>query len=170
MAGFLMGRRGLIDSPWEVGLEDFDIVFIADALARQGRYLGHGGHFLSVAEHSVYLSYLVPEEDAFAALLHDAPEAFVGDVHAKIKGLMELGGDNVFRRLEMFFWGLVCAKFGIVELPESVATMDVAIRKLELDSLHSPYHRRWFAALNPDDAAELFLARAFELSPILMEE
>jgi hypothetical protein len=45
---------------------------------------GYGAHN-SVAEHSIYVSLMVPENLALAALLHDAPEAYLCDVAGPIK-------------------------------------------------------------------------------------
>lgn len=162
-----MGRRGLVHSPYDVWPEDFDIDFIAKSLARQGRYLGHGNHYLSVAEHSVLLSYLVPRGYEFVALMHDATEAFVGDVHSKIKNAMFANGDRTFQRLESFFWGLIMRKYKLGNVPATVHELDIAIRKLELESLHGK--RKFFCAWSPQEAEDRFLDRAFQLAPEVMD-
>ena len=69
---------------------------IARALANICRYNGHCSRYYSVAEHSVLISRLVPQELALAALLHDASEAYVGDVPSGLKRFM--GGN--FKDLE----------------------------------------------------------------------
>lgn len=65
--------------------EEIDPVDIAHALSLICRYGGHTTRFYSVAEHCVHLSYAVPAEHALWALLHDATEAYVGDMVRPLK-------------------------------------------------------------------------------------
>lgn len=70
----------LVD-PLKLTREDFRPWWVADALAHINRYCGQGLFKLSVAQHSVVLSHSVPNHLAMAALTHDVPEIFTGDVH-----------------------------------------------------------------------------------------
>jgi uncharacterized protein len=67
---------------------DFTITDIAHGLGRVCRFAGHTNRFYSVAEHSIHVARLVPLEHARAALLHDASEAFIGDVTRPLKALL----------------------------------------------------------------------------------
>lgn len=65
---------------------------IAHHLATQGRFNGATQHkkfknriHYSVAEHSVYVSMLVPPEHALEALMHDASEHAIGDLIRPLK-------------------------------------------------------------------------------------
>jgi uncharacterized protein len=73
----------LSPDPASIHLED-----IAHALSHLCRFTGHTERFYSVAEHSVLMSYMVPPSLAVAALMHDAAEAYLGDVSAPLKSLL----------------------------------------------------------------------------------
>jgi hypothetical protein len=65
--------------------EDIDILDIAHSLSLQCRYNGACKFFYSVAQHSEFVSRHVPPEDALAALLHDAEEAYTSDMTTPLK-------------------------------------------------------------------------------------
>lgn len=64
---------------------------IAHSLSMLCRFVGHTPHFYSVAEHSVYVSRCVPKRFRRAALLHDAHEAYVGDLSSPLKRSIDAG-------------------------------------------------------------------------------
>ena len=83
---FTGGRFYILD-PRE---EEVDIFDIAHSLSMQCRYLGHAHNFYSVAQHSVLLATWCREkgmspESQFEALMHDAHEAYTGDIPKPIK-------------------------------------------------------------------------------------
>lgn len=163
---FIEGVSRNIYSPFDVTMDDFDIPFIARGLSRLGRYLGTGEHYLSVAEHSVELSKIVSPENAVCALLHDASECFVGDLHSHIKKLLRENNDETFDYLEQFFWELVAHKFDLdVEMPEEVHRMDKEIRDKERESLYNEGPHNCLA-LQPFAAEQYFLRRAEQLGLI----
>ena len=70
--------------------EDVDIIDIAHSLALQCRYGGHSARFYSVAEHSVLLARWLAVEGhsrstCLWGLMHDAAEAYVGDMVRPLK-------------------------------------------------------------------------------------
>lgn len=69
----------------KMGNNPIHVEDIATALAKQCRFNGHSQGFYSVAEHSVRVSTEVPHNLAFVALLHDAAEAYVGDLVSPVK-------------------------------------------------------------------------------------
>ena len=61
-----------------------NIETIAFALSHINRYTGHVGTY-SVAQHSVIVAQRLPDSLKLSGLLHDAPEAYIGDVSAPLK-------------------------------------------------------------------------------------
>lgn len=79
--------------------QDVDIVDIAHALSRICRFGGHTKEFYSVAQHCYYVAEIVDEwiqttrrywhrYVVTQALLHDASEAYLGDVVTPVKATM----------------------------------------------------------------------------------
>lgn len=80
---------------------------IAHALSQICRFGGHSQSFYSVAQHSVIVAALAPMEWKKEALLHDAAEAYVGDIIKPLKVLIE----PVFENIEDRFMQAICEKF-----------------------------------------------------------
>jgi 5'-nucleotidase len=76
------GRKFLLISP---DPDHIDIVDIAHALSMLCRFNCHCNKFYSVAEHSVHISHEIDQKYALAGLLHDAAEAYLGDVPTPLK-------------------------------------------------------------------------------------
>lgn len=85
-----------------------DINDIAHALSNLCRFTGHTREFYSVAEHSVRVSGLVPRELALEALLHDAAEAYVGDVSSPLKAQL-----HEYRNIEFSIDQAIRQRFGL---------------------------------------------------------
>jgi len=74
---------------------------IAHALSNICRYTGHTGQFYSVAEHSVLASLHISDAKfALAALMHDASEAYLGDVSRPLKQLIGKKYSDLEKRFE----------------------------------------------------------------------
>lgn len=108
---------------------------IAHHLSLEPRFGGATRVHYSVAQHSYLVSLLVPEEDALAALLHDAPEAYCKDLPYWVKRLVQ----RCYGPIETRMWSAVCRRFRLpLALPTSVETADRRIAASELRDLLTP--------------------------------
>jgi len=80
------GKKIYVDNP---NPEDICIEDIAHALSLQCRFNGHCRQFYSIAEHSVLVSQYCYSYK-LEGLLHDAAEAYIGDMVRPIKFLFPL--------------------------------------------------------------------------------
>lgn len=145
--------------PEEVHIED-----IAHALSMQCRFNGHLRWFYSVAQHSVHCSYLVPEEDALWALLHDAAEAYCSDIPSPLKRNMP-----EYKAIEDLNMVAICDKFKLPhEMPDSVKVADRQMLIAEAHELLTydptewagPYSRKFpINCWTPQEAEHKFLTR-----------
>ncbi len=79
---------GLRLNPFDPDPEMINIDDIAHGLSLTCRYAGQCKKFYSVAEHSIRLTRLVPEELRPVALMHDSAEAYMLDLPSLIKRVM----------------------------------------------------------------------------------
>lgn len=131
---------------------EFDMEDIVHSLSNLCRFNGHCLRFYSVAEHSVLVSYLCEHAggDPMEALLHDACEAYVGDVPSPLRQFMP-DHKKVEEALETKFrkeYNLPPSK------TEECAVADRAAAILEGQRLMRPeIYKQW---LNfPEDAIKL---------------
>jgi uncharacterized protein len=112
-----------------------DIGDIAHALANQCRFGGHCRRFYSVAQHSCLVADLTSgrradAETALWALLHDAAEAYLGDVPHPVKHNSELG--RIYRDAEHGVHQAILQRFGLPLTPPAVvAEIDRAVLAAE---------------------------------------
>lgn len=150
----------------------FNIGDIARGLSHICRFAGQSPRFYSVAEHSVHVSRVVPAEHALAGLLHDAAEAFVGDMAKPLK-VMCPDYQAIEKRVE----AAVLDRFGIsLPLDRSIKEADIRMLATEQaqlmrnrDDWHYTRGRPVVEGLSieclaPDDAFNLFVDRFEELT------
>ena len=90
-------ERGVIETytgerfaPFDPEPERVHLTDIAAGLAHTCRFGGHSDRFYSVAEHSLYVSEEFTEPRLqLIALLHDAAEAYLGDIPRPVKAEFE---------------------------------------------------------------------------------
>jgi hypothetical protein len=159
--------------PADPRAEEVDITDIAHALGMVCRFGGQCLRFYSVAEHSVHVSMLVPPEHALQALLHDAPEAYIGDMIRPVKDIIGWR----YHELESLNWAAVASRFNVpYAMHPSVKEADDAMLQAERRLLKPQDIHEWehvmgvqaaggvtIAFLNPEDAKDAFLYRFHEL-------
>jgi 5'-deoxynucleotidase YfbR-like HD superfamily hydrolase len=145
----------------------YNIYDIANALSKLCRFNGHVDRFYSVAQHSVFVSAMVPKHLALAALFHDASEAFLGDMTRPLKELFP-----EYKALEKQVQTHIYKKFScrhtqdpLIHLADLKA---LATEKRDLQSWDDEIwpvlkdiepHNEEIIPLAPDDACNLFLER-----------
>lgn len=120
--------------PFDPRAEDVFIEDIAHSLATKCRYAGHCQGFYSVAEHSVYCSYIGPQDEALERLLHDAAETYNGDLIRPLKHSDEFAAP--FRKLETINELIVAEKFKLTyPYPPSVKIADEMVTAAEVNQI-----------------------------------
>lgn len=115
---------------------------IAFHLARIRRFNGATKANCSVALHSVLVSMMVPEIYAKDALLHDAHEAYIGDISTPIKIMLEAS----FVHLNFKIKEVVRRRFELQKDPPSsmyVKKADLQSLKYERDNFMPKTDRPW---------------------------
>ncbi|WP_394243949.1 phosphohydrolase [Halopseudomonas laoshanensis] len=131
--------------PAQICLED-----IAHSLSRLCRFNGHTGPHYSVAEHSQRVADAVPEQYQLEALMHDATEAYVGDVTQPLKQLLPRYHD-----IEQGIWLAICERFKLNPvLPGCVRHADMVLLATERRDLMPAHPDEWFCLNGVDPLPE----------------
>lgn len=141
---------------------------IARALSKQCRFNGHCREFYSVAQHSYLVSCHVTQENALWGLLHDASEAYLGDIPSPIKKNLP-GVAEIEERLLM----AVAERFDLPwPMPDEVKRIDAAILADEKACLMAKEPADWrlserrlgidIVPMDVTKAAYTFLAALFD--------
>lgn len=149
--------------------EDVSILDIAYALSMICRFGGHCRFHYSVAQHSVLVSRQVARDEAFAALLHDAAEAYVGDMVAPLKRLID-----GFEPVEKAVREVIAIRFRIpAEMSPAVKRADLALLAAEREQVMGPCKDDWalvipaakvrIEPMTSDEAREAFCKEYYAL-------
>jgi hypothetical protein len=127
--------------------EDLDIRDIAHSLALLCRFNGHCRVFYSVAEHSVRVAAELPGELALWGLLHDAAEAYLGDLTRPLKQQSEA---EWFNAAETQLLRVIADTYGLVwPMPVAVRAADDALLATEARDLMVAPPEPWSLAAVP---------------------
>lgn len=121
-----------------IGLED-----LAAGLAAMPRYAGQTIARYSVAQHSLLVARLVEPRFRLHALLHDAAEAYMGDVPSPLKDAMRQvqavqgrGSISPYDVIEEWVLGAIFARYGIAgDIPDEVREADALALAIEAPML-----------------------------------
>lgn len=147
--GCILTYTGATIYPLDPREDEVNIYDIAHALANICRYTGHVSSFYSVAQHSVLVSEACedrvarPHEQeetkqmALEGLMHDASEAYLGDVARPIKQNSYVG--TLYTKAEDRLMAIIADKYGTTwPVPEIVKWADQLLLRTEQRDL-MPY-------------------------------
>jgi hypothetical protein len=123
--------------------EQIELIDIAHALARITRFTGHGDQCFTVAQHSVMVHDIarVPW-----ALLHDAAEAYVGDVSSPMKVAMRTLFDSTpseFDVIESRWQHAIAIRFGVPIVDVKDADTGALLNEVTMNGPHSCAAHTW---------------------------
>lgn len=155
--------------------EHITIVDIAHALSNICRFNGHAREFYSVAQHSVLVSHIVPPEAALWGLLHDAAEAYIGDLTRPLQLWLEHVAPGVLSGIERRLQQVIAVRFGLPDcMPSIVKHADDTLLATEKRDVLAVTDVPWVALPEPQlfrirplsagQAETEFLARFYDLT------
>jgi len=118
-------RSGTLVHLTSPDIDKIKIEDIAYALAGINRYTGHSR--FNVGQHSILVASMVPTPFKLEALMHDAQEAYLGDVSKPLKTLLP-----AYRKIESTWETAVRMKWGL-PLQKSKVVHAADMRALELE-------------------------------------
>lgn len=168
---WMLTYSGQVFYPLDPRADEINPLDIAHALSMICRFGGHTCSFYSVAEHCVLMSHRVAPEHALWALLHDATEAYMGDMIRPLKRYMP-----EYVTAEERLMRVICDRFQLpYDCPAEVKEADTRILVDERAALLAPCARPWKSTENvsalkvpvlgwdPAEARRRFLDRLAEL-------
>lgn len=137
---YIITHSGLFVYPFDPQPEEIAAEDIWWALSRIPRFNGHTKRPYTVAEHSLICAWLAPKPLKLAALLHDAAEAYIGDIMRPVK--VDLKTSFAGESLEADEYDLLLAIFHALEVPmpseagwTTIMQIDRELGRAELECL-----------------------------------
>ena len=130
--------------------EMVDVEDIAHALSMLCRFTGHTKEFYSVAQHSVLCALKAPAHLSMQALLHDAHEAYVGDLNSPLKSIIGTRYSNLSSSIQR----VIDTKFNAEHDRESqhvIRNIDLRMLITEANALLAPRSTPWSIKVDPYD-------------------
>lgn len=106
-----------------------EIPDIAHGLSQVCRFAAQSSEFYSVAQHSVLVSRLVPKKFARWGLMHDAAEAYIGDMARPLKRCLP-----EYKKIEVGIMRVIAFRFDL-EWPEPKEVKNADIYALALEGM-----------------------------------
>jgi len=123
---------------------------IAHALSHVNRFAGHLPKPYSVAQHSYYASLKASKENKLAALLHDASEAYLGDMPSPFKRMLP---DYKFQENRVM--EAISKKFGFqYPFHPEIKEIDKGLLQIEFDTFVLKKESSIVSSINYMSAAE----------------
>lgn len=138
--GWFVTRSGNKFFPLNPKLEEIHISDIAFALSNICRFGGHV-QFYSVAEHCCHVADACPTHLKLLGLLHDATEAYLGDMVRPLKHQMP-----EYREVEDSLWAKISERFNLPPFMSEIKYIDNRALLAERNFLmeEGPNTRKWY--------------------------
>jgi 5'-deoxynucleotidase YfbR-like HD superfamily hydrolase len=161
---------GLKFSFAEPKVEQIDIFDISRGLAYRGHFGGQTEQFFSIAQHTLLVIDLMPPrfrnkpEMGLAALLHDASEAYTGDMVKPLKLMLP-----EFKVIEDRITEVIFEKFRIdTKLLKTVKPYDKKAQEVEYDTFFKNTNHLNY--LKPEEAQTAFMQRYWHYVNLMEEK
>jgi len=133
--GYMRTYTGIQFSPLNPDPKTVNIYDIAHALSLICRWGGHLKQFYSVAQHCLLVSELCEPQNQLIGLLHDAAEAYIGDMIRPLKYLKHM--HNAYKVVESRVENAIATSFGLKSISKThdAEIADVVVLAWENKSL-----------------------------------
>ncbi len=136
--------------PFSPEYRKIDINDIAHSLANQNRYTGHTRYPYSVAQHSIYVSRILPAPLRVFGLLHDAAETYVHDIVSPMKKYVILRDSErhvaTFSQVEDQVLSAIAMRFGLpfpFPMAKEIHAADMAVTTREMHHFFPERPAEW---------------------------